>query len=71
MDECVKCGRPTGLMTLSEVAEYLKIAERTAYGWVKAGKLPGFKLGNAWRFDRADIKKWVQEHKDKAEGKDA
>jgi len=52
-------------MTLSEVAEYLKIAERTAYGWVKEGKLPGFKLGNAWRFDKADIQKWVQEHKDR------
>jgi excisionase family DNA binding protein len=32
-------------MTLAEVVEYLKIAPRTAYGWVKAGKLPGFKVG--------------------------
>ena len=52
-------------MTLAEVAEYLKIAERTAYGWVKEGKLPGFKLGNAWRFDKSDIRKWVQDQKSK------
>ena len=65
MDPCEKCGRDGELMTLSEVAEYLKIAERTAYGWVKEGKLPGFKLGNAWRFDKADIQKWVQEKKSK------
>jgi excisionase family DNA binding protein len=65
MDPCDKCGRAGELMTLAEVAEYLKIAERTAYGWVKEGKLPGFKLGNAWRFDKADIQKWVQEHKEK------
>ena len=65
MDPCDKCGRDGELMTLSEVAEYLKIAERTAYGWVKEGKLPGFKLGSAWRFDKADIQKWVQEQKAK------
>ena len=63
MEECDKCGKPGGLMTLAEVAEYLKIAERTAYGWVKAGTLPGFKVGNAWRFERSDIEKWVQEQK--------
>ena len=50
-------------------AEYLKIAERTAYGWVKEGKLPGFKMGSAWRFDKADIQKWVQEKKDKGSAK--
>jgi excisionase family DNA binding protein len=65
MDPCDKCGRDGELMTLSEVAEYLKIAERTAYGWVKEGKLPGFKMGSAWRFDKADIQKWVQEKKRK------
>lgn len=63
MDPCDKCGRAGELMTLAEVAEYLKIAERTAYGWVKEGKLPGFKLGNTWRFDKADVQKWVQEQK--------
>ena len=48
---------------MKKLNEYLKIAERTAYGWVAEGKLPGFKLGSAWRFDKADIQKWVQEQK--------
>jgi len=59
MSKCDKCGEESELMTLIEVAEYLKIAKRTAYGWVKSGELPGFKVGNAWRFDKADIQKWV------------
>ena len=57
------------LMTLVDVAKYLQIAPRTAYGWVNAGKLPGFKVGNTWRFDRSDVQKWVQERKDQAERK--
>ena len=59
MQKCKECGGQGKLMTLAEVADYLQIALRTAYGWVKEGKLPGFKVGNAWRFDRADIDKWV------------
>lgn len=67
MKACEKCGKPGELMTLAEVSTYLKIAERTAYGWVKAGKLPGFKMGGAWRFERADIQKWVEEKKRKTD----
>ncbi len=58
---------PGELLTLSELAVYLKIAERTAYGWVAAGKLPGFKIGTAWRFEKADIQKWVEEKKAKGQ----
>ena len=67
MPKCDQCGGESGLMTLVEVAEYLKIAQRTAYGWVKDGKLPGFKIGGAWRFDRTDMEKWVDEQKRKAD----
>ncbi|MFU8781115.1 MAG: helix-turn-helix domain-containing protein [Kiritimatiellia bacterium] len=59
---------PGELLTLSELAAYLKIAERTAYGWVADGKLPGFKIGAAWRFDKADIQKWVEKQKAKGQG---
>ncbi len=53
------------MLTLVELSAYLKIAERTAYGWVKEGKVPGFKVGKAWRFDRADIDRWLDEQKRK------
>ncbi len=51
------------LMTLDEVAQHLRIGKRTAYGWAKSGKLPAFKVGGTWRFDRADIDRWVDERK--------
>lgn len=51
------------LLTLQDVAEYLQIKERTIYGWVQNGKIPGFKLGNSWRFKQEDIDLWIEERK--------
>ncbi len=48
------------LMTLPEVARFLKIARRTAYLWAQQGRLPGFKVGTGWRFKREDIDQWVE-----------
>jgi len=47
------------IMTLDEVASYLRVSERTAYEWASKGELPGGKLGTSWRFKRADIDEWV------------
>ena len=51
------------ILTLKEVAEYLKLAEKTAYRLAAEGKLPGFKVGGSWRFQKADIKKWIDAQK--------
>ena len=51
------------IMTLKEVAEYLKLAEKTAYRLAAEGKLPGFKAGGSWRFKHSDIEKWIEENK--------
>lgn len=51
------------LMTLQDLAEYLQIAERTAYQWTQQGKIPGFKLGSVWRFRRTEIDLWIEERK--------
>lgn len=51
------------LMTLEEVAAHLRIGKRTAYQWAKDGRIPAFKVGQAWRFDRADIDRWVEKQK--------
>ena len=37
------------IMTIREVAEYLKLTENTAYRHAADGKIPGFKVGGAWR----------------------
>jgi len=47
------------IMTLEEVAEYLRISERTVYDWAQKGEIPCGKLGTAWRFKRSDIEAWV------------
>ncbi len=49
------------IMTLEEVADYLRISERTVKDWVAQGKLPGGKLGTSWRFQRSDIENWVNQ----------
>lgn len=54
------------IMTLKEVADYLKLAEKTAYRLAAEGKLPGFKVGGSWRFKREDILNWIEEQKNKA-----
>jgi len=50
------------IMTLEEVAAYLRVSERTAYDWAQKGELPGGKLGTTWRFKREDIEQWVNAH---------
>ena len=35
------------IMTVKELADYLKIAEKTAYRFASEGKVPGFKVGSA------------------------
>ena len=47
------------IMTIREVAEYLKLKEKTAYRLVAEGKIPGFKVGGSWRFRRSQIEQWI------------
>ncbi|PSV44877.1 methylation-associated defense system helix-turn-helix domain-containing protein MAD1 [Photobacterium indicum] len=51
------------ILTLKEVAAYLKLAEKTAYRLVSEGKLPGFKVGGSWRFKREDLDAWIAQQK--------
>jgi len=48
------------ILTLKEVAEYLKVTERTIYRLAGAKKIPAFKVGASWRFSRADIDDWIK-----------
>jgi excisionase family DNA binding protein len=51
------------ILTIKEVAEYLKLAEKTAYKLAAAGKLPGFKVGGSWRFQKEDVQQWIKVQK--------
>ncbi len=54
------------ILTIKEVAGYLKLTERTLYRLVQEGQIPGFKAGNSWRFKRADIERWIEDQKERA-----
>jgi PTS system nitrogen regulatory IIA component len=59
------------IMTIDEVAEYLRVSERTVYDWAQKGELPGGKLGTTWRFKRNDIERWVNDRLSASTGKSA
>jgi nitrogen PTS system EIIA component len=47
------------ILTLEEVAEYLRVSERTVYDWANKSEIPCGKLGTTWRFKRSEVEKWV------------
>ena len=55
------------LMTVKEVASYLRVTERTIYRILRRGSIPATKVGCQWRFDRAFIDKWL--HRSSVGGK--
>ena len=50
------------ILTIREVAAFLKIGEKMAYTMAQAEQLPGFKVRGQLRFRRADIDKWIAWH---------
>jgi excisionase family DNA binding protein len=47
------------IMTIDEVANYLKLKLKTAYHLTAKGDIPAFKVGGSWRFRRSEIEKWI------------
>lgn len=56
-----------GILTIKEVAKYLKVTERTIYRLAAVKKIPAFKVGGAWRFRTADIDGWIATQSKKPE----
>jgi excisionase family DNA binding protein len=52
---------PTGeILTLKQVAEYLKCHTSTVYRLVKHGGVPHFRLGSDFRFQKSTIDNWIK-----------
>ncbi|NLM00711.1 MAG: PTS transporter subunit EIIA [Treponema sp.] len=49
------------ILTIEEVAKYLRVSERTVYDWAQKGEIPAGKIGTVWRFKKTEIEKWVNE----------
>jgi len=48
------------ILTIRDVAEYLKVTEKTVYGLAQKRKIPCFKVGGQWRFRREDLDDWIK-----------
>ncbi|TBR44332.1 DNA-binding protein [Marinomonas agarivorans] len=48
------------IMTVKEVATYLKVNQRTIYRMAISGKLPAFRVGSSWRFKSSEIDAWIE-----------
>ncbi len=48
----------SSLLTLENVAEYLRVHPSTIYRLLKKKQLPAFKVGRDWRFNPESIDRW-------------
>ncbi len=51
----------SGLMTVEEVARYLKLNIFTVYKLAERGEIPAAKIGRVWRFKKEEIYRWLAE----------
>jgi len=51
------------LLTIEEVAAYLRLNRFTVYRMAERGELPGAKIARRWRFAEQDLKQWLQTQK--------
>jgi excisionase family DNA binding protein len=49
------------ILTIDDLAEYLKISKSSLYKLAQAGKLPGQKIGRHWRFHKDAVDQWLKE----------
>jgi len=55
------------VLTVQEVANYLRVDIRTVYRLAKRGDIPCIKIGRQWRFNRDDIRELVSRgHRNRA-----
>ncbi len=54
---------PDEILTLAEVAQLLKVADKTVYTMAQRGEVPAFKVRGQWRFKRDDLDQWIEQQK--------
>ena len=48
------------ILTVEDVAEYLKLAKKTVYKLAAEKKIPAFRVGKFWRFRKTEIDEWIK-----------
>lgn len=47
------------ILTVEEVATYLKLAKKTVYKLIAEKQIPAFRVGKFWRFKKSEIEQWI------------
>ena len=47
------------ILTIEDVATYLKVTKKTIYRLVSSKRLPGFKVAGVWRFKKSELEHWI------------
>ncbi|HPO91201.1 MAG TPA: PTS sugar transporter subunit IIA [Victivallales bacterium] len=50
-------------LSISDVAKYLNVSQRTIYRWIDKGIIPAYKINDQYRFNRAELIEWVSNKK--------
>ena len=59
------------MLTIRDLAEYLKVRPQTIYRWVQNGTIPGTKFGKEWRFRKSLIEAWIEARTSGGSGRSA
>ncbi len=54
------------ILTLPELAEYIRVSKSSLYHYSRDGKIPGRKIGRHWRYHKSAIDAWVKNEKPKS-----
>jgi excisionase family DNA binding protein len=56
----VGAGSDLAIMTVHEVAEYLRLSEAKVYKMANEGRVPALRMGKTWRFKKELIDEWIR-----------
>jgi excisionase family DNA binding protein len=49
-----------GIMTVHDVAEYLRLSEAKVYKLANEGRVPALRMGRSWRFKKEILDEWIR-----------
>ncbi|MGA7701943.1 MAG: helix-turn-helix domain-containing protein [Thermoguttaceae bacterium] len=57
----MSANRASSVLTIDELAEYLKISKSTLYKLAQEGSIPSQKVGKHWRFHKDAVDEWLRQ----------
>lgn len=59
-DELAALMETREVMGMREASEYMGVSRETLYKYLNEGRIPGFKLGNRWKFKKTVLDRWME-----------